>query len=103
MPANQPLWLTAVHRVERAVGKPVEAAVRSDTYFDAITTINRARRKSLGLVEGVSRRALHLVNVPAGTDVRRIREQLSRMERRLNQLSEDVAEVTEDGHRTRAG
>src|SRR5205823_1018555 len=40
MPANQALWLTAVHRLERAIGEPVEAAVRSDTYFDAVTTLN---------------------------------------------------------------
>jgi hypothetical protein len=101
MPANKPLWLRAVHRLERAVGEPVEAAVRSDTYFDAVTTINRTRRKTIGLVEGLSRRALHTVNLPAGSDVRRMREQLSRMERRLNQLSEEVAEVTDDGRRTR--
>jgi hypothetical protein len=30
-----------------------------------------------------------------------MREQLARMERRLNQLSEEVAEVTDDGRRTR--
>jgi hypothetical protein len=103
MPANQPLWLTAVQRLERLIGEPVEAAVRTDTYFDAVTTINRARRKTIGLVEGVSKRAWHMVNLPAGTDVRRMREQLARMERRLNQLGEEVAEVTDDGRRTRVG
>ena len=95
MPANQPLWLKAVHRLERAIGEPVEAAVRTDTYFDAVTKINRARRKTRGMVEGVSRRAWHTLNLPAGTDVRRMREQLARMERRLTQLSDEVAEVTE--------
>jgi hypothetical protein len=101
MPANRPLWLRAVHRLERAIGEPVEAAVRSDTYFDAVTTINRTSRKTIGLVEGLSRRAWHMFNLPAGTDVRRMREQLARMERRLNQLSEEVAEVTDDSRRTR--
>jgi len=36
---------------------------------------------------------LHLLNLPAGTDVKRMREQLSRMERRINQLSERVEEL----------
>ena len=45
---------------------------------------------------GVSRRGLHLLNLPAGTDVRRVREQLSRLERRLDQLSYDVADLDED-------
>jgi hypothetical protein len=42
-------------------------------------------------VEGVSRRGLHLLNLPAGTDIRRVREQLSRMERRMNALTDELA------------
>ena len=95
MPANQPLWLRAVLRVERAVGEPIEAAVRSETYFDLISTTTRVRRKVGGTAEGVSRRCLHLLNLPAGSDIRRLRQQLARMERRLDQLSDDVAELDE--------
>jgi hypothetical protein len=97
MPANQPLWLRAVIRLERAIGKPIESAVRSDTYFDLVSTTTRVRRKVTGTAEGVSRRALHLLNLPAGSDIRTMRQQLARMERRLNQLSHDVAELDEDG------
>jgi len=91
-----PLWLKAVHRLERAVGEPVESLVRSDLYFDSVSKASRLRRKAIGAVEGVSRRGLHLFNLPAGTDIRRMREQLSRMERRINQLSEEVGERDED-------
>jgi hypothetical protein len=97
MSSNKPLWLRAVLRLERAVGAPVESAVRSDAYFGTVATLSRVRRKATDKVEGVSRRGLHLLNLPAGTDVRRLREQLSRMERRLDQLSYDVAELDEDG------
>lgn len=90
---SRPLWLKAVHRLERAVGEPVETVVRSDTYFDVVTVVNRTRRKAIDKVEGVSKRGLHMLNLPAGTDVRRMREQLARMERRLNQLSEDVEDM----------
>ena len=103
MPANQPLWLKAVHRLERTIGEPVEAAVRTDTYFDVVTKVNRVKRKAGGVLEGVSRRVWHTLNLPAGTDVRRMREQMSRMERRLTQLTDEVAEVAEDGRRTRVG
>jgi hypothetical protein len=89
----KPLWLRAVHRVERAVGEPVEAAVRTDTYFDLMTKATRATKGAKRKVAGTSTRALHLVNLPAGTDIRGLREQLSRMERRINQLSEHVAEL----------
>ena len=97
MPADQPLWLRVVLRLERAVGEPIESAVRSDTYFDVVSTTSRARRKVLGAAEGISRRCLHMLNLPAGSDIRGMRQQLARMERRLNQLSHEVAELDEDG------
>jgi hypothetical protein len=89
----KPLWLRAVYRLERAVGEPVEAAVRTDTYFDLMSTATRTAKAAKRTVVGASTRALHLLNLPAGSDVSRMREQLSRMERRLNQLSERVEEL----------
>jgi len=86
-----PLWLAVVHKVERAIGEPVETAVHSDTYFDAVAEAMRLRRRAIGAVEGVSRRCLHLLNLPAGTDLRRVREQLSRIERRLIELEDERA------------
>ena len=97
MPANQPIWLRAVLRLERAIGEPIESAVRSDTYFDVVSATTRVRRRMVGTAEGVSRRCLHMLNLPAGSDIRGMRQQLARMERRLNQLSHEVAELDEDG------
>ena len=101
MSSQGPLWLKVVHGVERTVGAPVESAVRSDIYFDLVTTLTRATSKAKGTAESLSRRGLHLINLPAGSDVSRLREQLLRMERRLNQLTENVDEMA-DG-RLRAG
>jgi hypothetical protein len=89
------MWLRVVVRLERAIGRPIESAVRSDTYFDVVSTTTRIRRKAVGTAEGLSRRCLHMLNLPAGTDIRGMRQQLARMERRLNQLSEEVAEIDE--------
>jgi hypothetical protein len=101
MSSNQPLWLRAVHRLERAVGEPVESAVRSNAYYTVVTVGTRATAKAKRTAEGVSRRYLHLLNLPTGSDVRRVRDQLTRMERRLNDLADEVAEM--DGRPTRAG
>jgi hypothetical protein len=87
--------------VERAIGEPIESAVRSDTYFDLVSAATRVRRKAAGTAEGVSRRCLHLLNLPAGSDISSMRQQLGRMERRLNQLSDDVSEL--DGTEPRSG
>jgi hypothetical protein len=93
MPARAPLWLTLILRLERAVGARVEDAVRSDTYFDVVAELNRAKRQVTDAVESVSKRGVHLLNLPAGTDIRRVREQLARMERRLLQISKELEEL----------
>jgi hypothetical protein len=90
---GQPLWLKAVYKLERAVGTRVEAVVRSDTYFDLVATTQRGQKQARALAEGVSRRCLHLLNLPAGSDVRSLREQLGRMDRRLSAISKELAEL----------
>jgi hypothetical protein len=88
-----PLWLRAVYRLERAVGEPLETALHSDAYFDLITEILRARTRTGRVLEGTSRRVLHLLNLPAGSDIRRLREQLGRMERRLAAVSKELEDA----------
>jgi hypothetical protein len=87
-----PLWLRVVLRVERTVGASVESAVHSGTYFDAVAELSRTKAKLTGTVEGVSKRIWHLANLPAGTDIRRMRQQLAGIERRLIQLSKELEE-----------
>jgi hypothetical protein len=88
-----PLWLKIVIRLERAVGGPVEAAVRSDVYFDVVAELNRGTRRLTDAAESVSKRGLHLLNLPAGTDIRRVREQLARMDRRLLEISKELEQL----------
>jgi hypothetical protein len=100
---SQPLWLKVVYRVERAIGEPIESAVHSDVYFDAIADAMRLRARAIGAVEGVSRRCLHLLNLPAGTDLRRVREQLGRVERRLNEINDELAGLERPAERNGGG
>jgi hypothetical protein len=86
------LWLRAVYRLERAVGEPVEAAVRTDTYMDLMTTATRTTKAARRRVTGVSTRALHLVDLPAGTDLQRMRGGGGGGGRGGGQLSEHVEE-----------
>lgn len=79
-------------RLERAVGNRVEAAVHSETYFDLLAGAKRRQASMSRTAESVSRRCLHLLNLPAGSDVRRVREQLARMDRRLTRLSKELAD-----------
>jgi hypothetical protein len=83
-------WLKLVLRLERAIGGPVESAVHSDAYFDVVSELNRGTRRLTDALESVSKRGLHLLNLPAGTDIRQVREQLARMDRRLLQMSKEL-------------
>jgi hypothetical protein len=87
---EQPLWLQLVLRFERAIGVPVESAVRSDRYFDLLTHANRTRARLTEVAEGVTQEWLHLLNLPASSDVKRLREQLARVERELRRLAKEV-------------
>ena len=86
-------WLKLVLRLERAIGAPIESAVHSDAYFDVVAELNRGTRRVTGAVESVSKRGLHLLNLPAGTDIRQVREQLARMDRRLLQISKELEQL----------
>lgn len=90
MATEQPLWLQLVLRFERAIGVPVESAVRSDTYFDLMTHANRTRARLTEIAEGVSQEWLHALNIPASSDVKRLREQLARVERQLGRLTKEI-------------
>jgi hypothetical protein len=99
MAPTQPRWLQLVQRLERAIGAPVESAVRSDGYFDALAQAHRLRTRLTGYVETLQQEWLHLFNLPAGTDVRRLREQLARMERELARIAKELEEL--DGRESR--
>jgi chromosome segregation ATPase len=98
---NQPLWLELVKQLERAIGAPIESAVRSDEYFDAVTRLKRATARMTKLAEELTESWLHAFNLPAATDVRRLRVQLSRVERQLNEVAKAIADAEEAGEEPR--
>ena len=103
MAQNQPLWLQLVQRLERAAGTQVEAAVRTDRYFDLVTQATRARARLQHATEAVTQEWLHLWNLPAGSDVRRLREQIARLERGMAELAKELADRNADLDRDRDG
>jgi polyhydroxyalkanoate synthesis regulator phasin len=86
--AGKPLWRQAFDSVDRRIAGPVEAAARSDAFGDALTVAVRVQARVQRSVEKRTRRALHLVNLPAATDVRRLQEQVAALRRELRELEE---------------
>jgi len=90
-----PSWLDLAQRIERAIGVPVEQWVRSDAYFDLVTQMNRARARVTKSFEDYAEQWLHVFNLPAASDVRRLREQLSRLERSVERMANEIEDRAE--------
>jgi hypothetical protein len=86
--AGKPLWRRAFDGVDRRIAGPVERAARSDAFGDALTLGLRVQARVQRSVEKRTRRALHMVNLPAATDVRRLQEQVAALRRELRELEE---------------
>jgi len=87
-----PLWLEAVRRLERTVGVPVERFVTSEAYFDLLPQLRRAQAQLEELAAGATEHWYRLLNLPSGSEVRRLREQLSRMERQVEKLTKQLSD-----------
>lgn len=86
--AGKPLWRRAFDTVDRRIATPVEAATRSDVFGDALTLAWRLRGRAQRELERRTRSALHLVNLPAATDVQRLSEQVAALRREVRELEE---------------
>lgn len=89
--------MNTFRRAERLVGRPLERAVQSDAAIDAMIRMNALQGDVQRQVERVLRAYLHLFNVPALTDVRRLSRQMSYLERRVRELSRELDEQPVDG------
>jgi CRISPR/Cas system Type II protein with McrA/HNH and RuvC-like nuclease domain len=85
---GKPLWRQLFDAVDRRVAGPVEAGTRSDAFGDFVAVSWRLSRRMQREIERRSRRVLHLMNLPAATDVRRLSEQVAALQRELRELED---------------
>jgi len=98
MAEEHPLWKKVFDTVERSVAPGLETAVRSEPFADAATVLTRLQAGIGRRVEQASRRALHFWNLPAGSDVKRVSEQIASLERRVRDLSKRLEDLAERIH-----
>jgi hypothetical protein len=82
-----PLWRQAFDAAERAVAPRAEDLVRSEYFSLATAVVRRARTVAGRSVQGLSARAWHLVNLPAGSDISRLRAQIGSLDREVRRLT----------------
>jgi hypothetical protein len=82
-----PLWRQAFDAAERTVTPRAENLVRTPSFSTGVALVRRARTLARDSVQEVTARAWHLLNLPAGTDVSRLRAQIGSLDREVRRLS----------------
>ena len=93
--SGPPRWQREVGRVLNLVGPPLEAVTRRDEFAIAVGLARTVRGDLSRRFERQSRRALHLFNLPAGSDIRALRNQIAGLERQIRDLGKTLES---DGH-----
>ena len=82
-----PLWRQAFDAVERRVTPRAEELVRTEAFTVGAALTRRAVTLARGSARDLTARAWHLLNLPAGTDVSRLRAQVGALDREVRRLT----------------
>lgn len=102
-PPSPPLWRQAFDAAERAVAPRAEDLVRSEYFSLATALLRRAQNVAGGSVQGLSARAWHLLNLPAGSDISRLRAQIGSLDREVRRLTIQLEQERRRGATPRPG
>ncbi|MEZ7236520.1 hypothetical protein QYS60_01890 [Rhodococcus sp. GXMU-t2271] len=84
---GKPIWRKPIDAADRVVAPRAEALVHSGVFATVSATIFGVRRAVGNGMNGVAARVWHLVNLPAGTDLQRLRQQIGALDRDVRRLS----------------
>ena len=84
--SDAPLWRQAFDSAERAVAPRAESLVRTPGFSLGAALVRRAQTLARGTARDVTARAWHLLNLPAGSDVTRLRAQIGALDREVRRL-----------------
>jgi hypothetical protein len=88
--AGKPGWRKSVDAVEGVLTPVAGNVVRQDTFALTLAVVTRTRRGIAGRIERLSRQALHLMNLPAGSDINRLLRSIASLEREVRELAKQV-------------
>ncbi|WP_091928829.1 hypothetical protein [Blastococcus sp. DSM 46786] len=84
---SAPLWRQAFDAAERAVAPRAESLVRTEHFALGAALVRRAQTLASRSAQGLSARAWHLLNLPAGSDISRLRAQIGSLDREVRRLT----------------
>jgi hypothetical protein len=81
MASSQPVWRQTFDVADRAVAPRLEQLVKTEGFAIAVGLLVRTRAEAQKRAERYTRRMLHLLNLPAGSDINRLMRQIGELER----------------------
>jgi hypothetical protein len=84
--SDAPLWRQAFDSAERVVAPRAENLVRTPGFALGAALVRRAQTLARSSARDVTARAWHLLNLPAGSDVTRLRAQIGALDREVRRL-----------------
>jgi hypothetical protein len=85
--AQPPIWRRLYDTAERAVAPHLESVVRTEHFARGAALASWAQATARARVEALSAQVWHLMNLPAGTDITRLRTQVGALDREIRRLS----------------
>jgi hypothetical protein len=82
-----PRWREAFDAVDRAVAPHAESLVRTPGFSTGVAVLRRAQVLARSSARALTARAWHLLNLPAGSDVSRLRAQIGALDREVRRLT----------------
>ncbi|MFZ2178597.1 MAG: hypothetical protein WAW17_32135 [Rhodococcus sp. (in: high G+C Gram-positive bacteria)] len=95
---DKPVWRKPYDAAERLVAPRAEALVDTDQFATVAAVIFGLRRAVGDGVNGVAARVWHLVNLPAGTDLQRLRTQIGALDRDVRRMSLQLEQRRDHPH-----
>jgi hypothetical protein len=102
-PPAPALWRQAFDAAERVIAPRADDVVRSEYFSLATALLRRAQTVAGRSVQGLSARAWHLVNLPAGSDISRLRAQIGSLDREVRRLTIQLEQERRRGTAPRPG
>ena len=82
--------------VDRTVAPRLEAAVQTRQAAETAGMLVRIRSAVGNRIDVISARVWHTVNLPAGSDINRLRRQIGELDREVRRLSLELAKRTDE-------
>jgi hypothetical protein len=90
---DTPPWRQGFDAVERELAPRLEALVRSEQFAVAVGLATRVQRAVESELARNTRRVLHRLNLPAGTDVARILHEIGQLRVQVRELTDELEEA----------